>query len=205
MMGYWAQRYVWHLDQIPALLAAIRGSVIPLKAARYDSDRVSGGGDAARLPFKVEAMDDADELWALLVLYAGEVVSLIGGSSPSVLRGWSWSTREVAGVPAGVGAVDILSASAEVVRWLCDRVETIAGLSGLEDSEDQLFARVRGLRQAYRLAVHPARSRRRRCLHCGEAGVVGSWETVGGREVGRLWCVVCGTDVDLAVLVGAAS
>jgi hypothetical protein len=204
-MDRWSQRYVWHLDQIPALLAAMRGAVVPLKSSRYDSDRVSGGGDSARLPFRVDAMDDADELWALLVLYAGEVVSLIGGSSPAVLRGWSWSTCEVAGVPAGVGAVDLLGASSEVVRWLCDRVEAIAALSGLEDSEDQLFGRVRSLRQAYRLASHTPRARRRRCLRCGSAGVVGAWETVAGREVGRLWCVVCGSEAEAPALVGAAS
>lgn len=190
----WVRRYRWHMEAIPELLQLARGGVVPLRAVQY-GERVSGGSDVRRLPFSADAVDDADNLWALLVLYAREVSELLGGSSPFVIRSRVWSTREAQGLPPNLSPAGAWALGDEVARWLADRALSIAEYAQLADSEEHLFAAVRALRSRYGLDDR-VRTRRRLCTVCGAHGVVASYSDVGGVEYSRVWCVACGHEVE---------
>lgn len=195
----WVRRYRWHVGAIPELLMLGRQSVVPLRAVSY-GERVQGGGDVRRLPLNGDAVDEADLLWALLVIYAREVAYKIGGSSPSVIRGSVWSTDEPQGLPPGLSGSGAYALGEIVTSWLIPRALTIAQYAELQDTEEHLFGHVRSLRTRH--GLHTAQGERRRfCDVCARHTVVAAFQDVKlGEdewiEFSRVWCVHCGHEVE---------
>jgi hypothetical protein len=192
MTDKWVARYRWHMQSIPGLIQVCReSSTGRVQAFQYDRPRISGSGDDAPLPFEAQGADDADQLWAQLVLYATEVAEKIGGSSPHVLRTAVWCTSEAQGFRAGVSGTTAALLAADVTTWLVDRAELIGTLD-LDDAEEVLFSQVRALRRQYGLEDRPGVNRRYRCPLCRYPGVVATWADVAGREVCQVSCLTCG-------------
>ena len=199
MSDAWTRRYRFHLESIPELIAVARSRVVPLAAARYDSEKVSGGGKDGHVPFAVDAMDDADLLWSLLIIYAREVAYLIGGKAPGVLTDTAWETAgDVAGIRARRTATIAAAEARLITNWLVHRSAEIAVHAQLADSEDHLFTIVRSLRLHYGIEERP-RSNARRCATCGARKVVVVYATVAGMEAHLVQCTDCGASGKEAV------
>lgn len=199
----WVRRYRWHIGAIPELMLLTRQALVPLKAQAL-SERVQGGGDVRRLPMNGDAVDEADLLWALLVLYAREVAYKLGGSSPEVIRNAVWSSdAEPQGLPPGLTGSAAYALAEMVTSWLIPRALSIAEFAELADTEDHLFGYVRSLRSRY--GVHTAEGERRRfCDVCGRHGVVAGFTEKAGIEFSRVWCTHCGHEVEGVTRVGDA-
>lgn len=178
----WVHRYTWHLDRLPPLLQQMRDQVTPLGATRLDIPRVSGGGMKDTLPMRVDAADDAQELWGLLYDYAHAVMARIGEQPATVFF------RFVA-----VDPNQAWRTSYELVAWLLDddRLARIVEHHDLAELEEQLFREVRKGGTRYGLA--PSRHDRKRvCTLCGERAVVATWVDEGAGTVGIARCGRCG-------------
>jgi hypothetical protein len=190
----WVQRWTWHLDQVPGLLEMMRAEAVPLAAFDYQAVRVQTSRDGAPMPFRVDAIDGSDDLWAALVQYADNVQDLMPSPLaplPAVAR---WNSRgEIAGIRS---MSDVRRDAMLVVGWLVDRVHWIAPLEQLGDTEDHLFAQVRAAHARYGDAsiIVPGRprSKARRCKVCGAAAVV---PKLVGRDIVHA-CQDCGTVAD---------
>lgn len=174
----WTERYSWHLDLVPGLLEFMRDEAprISSDSRRYGAERISSSRDGAPLPFSTDALDGADELWAALVQYAENVDDLMQTHAPLVLSPLPavsrWRARgEAQGIRVGA---DVRGDAFAIVAWLVDRVQWIAPLTQLEDSEDFLFKLVRQLRARYLGDATPRKPQRRLCELCrvGEVVVV---------------------------------
>ncbi|MDF2916610.1 MAG: hypothetical protein K0S70_827 [Microbacterium sp.] len=195
----WIERYSWHLDLVPGLLEFMRDEVprISSDSRRYGAERVSSSRDGAPLPFSAEVLDGADELWAALVQYAENVDDLLQRHAPLILAPLPvvsrWRARgEAQGIRLGA---DVRRDSFAIVAWLVERVQWIAPLEQLEDSESFLFAMIRQLRNRY-LGGTPRRRTRepdicRLCL-TGEVVVTFVDEPLSteGKRVAK--CTLCG-------------
>lgn len=185
----WQERYEQHLDQVPQLLEVLRDGVNPLKAARIDTERVSGGGGAAPLPFRADPMDDCDDVWAALVEYVGEVAERLQETAPGA-TGASWAASgNVRGIGAGVSGDQAYKAGFVLIAWLIDRAEKVRDLH-LVDTEQHLFGLIRKLVKRYVDAPPIERPAHRRfCSVCGEKAVLVDW-VLG--DSGEAVCRVCG-------------
>lgn len=184
----WVERFEQHLDQLPVLLEVLRDGVNPLKAAGL-SERVSGGGGEAPLPFRADPMDDCDDVWAALVEYIGEVAERLQEAAPGA-TGASWATSgNVRGIGAGVSGDRAYKAGFVLIAWLIDRAENVRDLH-LVDSEQHLFGLIRKLVKRYVDAPPIERPAHRRfCGVCGEKAVLVDW-VLG--DAGEASCRVCG-------------
>lgn len=184
----WTERYEQHLDQIPVILETLRDQAHPLKAGLL-SERVSGGGGEAPLPFRSDPVDDCDDLWAALVEYIGEVAERLQEPSPGA-AGASWATSNgVRGIGAGVSGDQAYKAGFVLIAWVIDRAPRVYELQ-LTDSEDHLFGLIRKLARRYVDAPPIERpAHRRMCGVCGEKAVWVDW-MLG--DSGEAVCGVCG-------------
>ncbi|GGH34069.1 hypothetical protein [Microbacterium album] len=192
----WTKRYEWHLDHVPGLLELMRDSTprISSDSARYGKERTSSSREAP-VPFSIDAVDDADDLWGALAAYTLEVAELLGEHPPHVLRASWWRAGQVQGIRAAADARKARSDAFEVVAWLVDRETLIAAETGLQDSEEHLFALVRKSRARWQAAPRARSARPRPCHVCGEVAVLIDWMDVPGGigpalPVGR--CSRCG-------------
>lgn len=195
----WIERYTSHLDVVPGLLEFMRNEVprISSDSRRYGAERVSSSRDGSPLPFSADVLDGADELWAALVQYAENVDDLLQRHAPKILAPLPvvsrWRARgEAQGIRIGA---DVRRDSFAIVAWLVDRVEWIAPLEQLEDSESFLFAMVRQLRNRY--LGGPVRRRTREpdiCRLCLTGEVVVTYvEAPLSTEAQRVAkCTLCG-------------
>lgn len=194
----WIERYTWHLDQVPGLLEAMRAEVVPLGATRYDAVRVDVSRDGSPVPFRVEVMDSVDELWAALVLYAENVDELLAATAPLMLAPLPlvgrWRVRsDVGGLRP---STDARREAFAIVAWLIDRIDWIAPLEQLGDSEDHLFRLIRSLRARY-VSRPIRRARPRPCQLCGEGEVVVRFADDGSPKGARVaHCDVCGEEFE---------
>lgn len=190
----WLRRYEWHLDQIPPLVEAMRLAVYPLGAMVYDRVRVDVSRDGSPLPLREGAVDDADDLWAELVQYTANVVDLLGVPWRSPLRR-SWRSRgDVAGMRADADPLSARREAMEIVGWLVDAAPTVVGFAELAESEESLFARIRGARARYTVAT-VRRAAPRLCGVCGERAVRVSWvDGLDGspKPIQVVACSLCG-------------
>lgn len=183
----WIERYEQMLDQVPQLLETMRDQMNPLKAAGL-SERVSGGGGAAPMPFREAQADDCDDLWAALVEYVGEVAERLQETTPGA-TGASWGVSgNIRGIGAGVSGDRAYKAGFVLIAWCIDRAEKIQAL-GLRDTEEHLFSLIRKLQARYTVPPIERPSRRRQCTVCGEFAVVVDW-VLGG--TGEAVCRTCG-------------
>lgn len=184
----WVERFEQHLDQLPVLLETMRDHAHPLKAAGL-SERVSGGGGEAPLPFRADPVDDCDDLWAALVEYIGEVAERLQETSPAAV-GASWaSSNGVRGIGAGASGDQAYKAGYALIAWLIDRAPRVRDLH-LDDTEQHLFGLIRKLSRRYVEAPPIERPEHRRlCTVCGEKAVLTDW-VLG--DAGEASCRVCG-------------
>lgn len=184
----WRDRFEQHLDQIPQLLEVMREARVPIAAARTDSERVSGGGGAAPLPFREDVVDDCDDLWCALVEYIGEVSERLQDPAPGAV-GATWALDgNPLGLPSWITGDLAYKAGFALIAWLIDRASEVHELQ-MRDSEQHLFEMIRRLVSGYTIPPIERPSRRRRCTSCGEAAVVVDW-VLGG--TGEAVCRTCG-------------
>ncbi|MFJ4174023.1 hypothetical protein [Microbacterium sp. NPDC089696] len=189
----WVRRFEWHLDQLPGILEVLRADSSGLKAARL-SERVSGGGGPARLPFNVDLVDTTDDLWAAVIEYTSEVAERLGETVTDAVT-WRRSGAAV-GLSSAVTGYQARVLAFAVVRWLTERSEEISGLP-MNDAEDHLFGMIRRLRVQYMLPPVERPSRRRTCEACGERAVAAEWVSDAlGRGVLVVECRDCGESYD---------
>lgn len=193
----WVERYEWHLGLVPGLLDAMRDDVprISSDSRRYGAERVSSSRDGAPLPFNADTLDSADELWAALVQYAENVDELLATEAPLVLATLPsvgrWRAR---GEAQGIRSTgDVRRDAFAIVGWLIDRVDWIAPLPVLEESEDFLFTLIRRHRARY-LGTPARRESRRLCPLCRTGEVVVTFVeaplSTKGERVAK--CSLCG-------------
>lgn len=183
----WVHRFEAHLDQVPPLVEFLRGHMLPLKAGAL-AERVTGGGGAAPVPFRLDPVDDADDLWAALIEYAGEIAEHLETALP-VNGSDVWASNgAVQGIPAHLGPNGARRVTFLMIGWLIDRAPRIRPL-GLDDSEGHLFALIRKLSARYLVPPVDRPARRRVCSVCGEQAVVVAW-LLGG--TGEAECRTCG-------------
>lgn len=177
----WLAQYEWHLDQVPVLIETMRSAVSPLRAQTLEA-KVSGGGYRDYAPLDLDAVDDSDTLWGLLVEYFDAVILAIGFAPQRMI------VRILPNDPL-VGRSEAL----RVVGWLIERVEMIVDHEHLSEIEGRLFARIRRARGVYRTAGTPRRAQPRRCNTCGERAVLVDWVTTeSGRSSQVGLCKSCG-------------
>lgn len=193
----WVERYEWHLGLVPGLLDVMRDDVprISSDSRRYGAERVSSSRDGAPLPFNADTLDNADELWAALVQYAENVDELLATEAPLVLAPLPvvdrWRARgEVQGIRT---TGDVRRDAFAIVGWLIDRVDWIAPLPVLEESEDFLFTLIRRHRSRY-LGNPARRESRRLCPLCRTGEVVVTFVeaplSTKGERIAK--CSLCG-------------
>ncbi|MBS0231766.1 MAG: hypothetical protein JSS52_11495 [Proteobacteria bacterium] len=183
----WVQRFEAHLDQVPVLIEFLRGHRVPLQAGSLN-ERVTGGGGEAPVPFRLDPVDDADDLWAALIEYTTEVGERLHMPLPhSGNEIWRANTI-VQGIPAHLGANGARRAVFPIVAWLIDHAPRIHPLE-LTDSEDHLFTLIRNLSARYVVPPIDRPAHRRVCTVCGEQAVRVAW-LLGG--TGEAECGTCG-------------
>ena len=131
--------------------------------------RVSGSSEQARLPLRVEPADDADLLYASLVIFARVVAQQIGGSSPRALRKRMWTGKtEPQGLPLCTPS-EAFSLTTEIIQWLEAGTHQIAHDPELNDEPEELLALIRKMRSRYPRAEPKFKAYRLRpCPVCGE-------------------------------------
>ncbi|WP_105567143.1 hypothetical protein [Microbacterium halophytorum] len=204
----WAERLRWHLGEIPTLMGAILALRVPLRAARYDREVVSGSGaDGSPAPLNVEAIDDADDLWRELARFGatvegwfeelGEWDEHAGVIAVSAMPGMTSIFRGhlVAGVHVSLDEATAYDEASDVTQWIGRRADLISGRDDLRVEAERLCVLVRKLRSRYLVdRVQRSRPLRRQCRTCGEVAVVVEWAELVSRTkahgVGR--CTACG-------------
>lgn len=105
------------LDKAPALVSHIRSLVIPAGAGAQDGTPRAPKADPP-LPFRADAMDDADSLFATLVDWS-ETWLRVMPVIPCEVRPWRIRYGEDAsGMPANVTAAGSYVITDLVCRWL---------------------------------------------------------------------------------------
>lgn len=142
--------FIWHIRQVPFQLAHMRTlAESTLQARATGAGKITGTKEVDRLPFRVDPADDADQLWAELVIFGREVAERIGGASPRPLRAGNWAGRdEPQGLPVCTPS-EAFSLAAEVIQWMEASAHQIVHDETLGDSPDHLAATVRRMRARY--------------------------------------------------------
>lgn len=178
--------YAYMLAQVPVIIAHLRDSMIPLAGTDYDRTRVDGTKEQP-LPFRIQPMQDADELWAALTDYGNEIARHIHPSPYALLTKLRASTQWH----------DAGDAAHTITAWLIEHEERIAQLPD-DDAREQsalgLFPLIGQLLGRYDITPRRLRVRRgRTCVICGEDAIYAEWE-IGrnGQVATTVQCTVCG-------------
>ena len=172
MTDTWIEAFTWHVQQLPYQLAHMRTiAEETLKAQDTSAVVVDSSGDKARLPYQVDAADDADELWVTLVLFAREVAERTGNPAPRPVRERMWQGRdEPQGLPVCTPE-QAHDAAQEITRWLTTCAHHIAYDPNLHDAPEDLIRVIRKMRNHYPQAEPRQRAYRPRPCPipaCGE-------------------------------------
>lgn len=178
-------RYAWMLTQVPVIIAHLRDMMLPLAATQYDRTRVDGTPEPA-LPFRIEPMQDADDLWAALTNYGNEIARHIR-PAPHAL-----TTR----LRASQQWHEAGDAAHTITAWLVHHEESIAELTedaATDIAAETLFALIGRLLAAHRIAPKRLRTYTRTCRICGEPSVYAEWALdARGALAQTEQCTVCG-------------
>ena len=177
----WSEWFAWHLRQAPFQILHMRElAENTISTQDTTAVRVSGSSEQARLPYRVDPADDADLLYATLVLFGREVAEKIGGASPRALRERMWRGRdEPQGLPL-CRPDEAIAMTTEIVTWLLACTHQIAHDNALHDAPDQLADVVRKMRGRYPRAEPAFKSYRPRpCPTCGERTIRTLWNVDG--------------------------
>lgn len=181
----------WHLAQVPFQILHMRElAEHTVRAQDTAAVVVDGSGEKTRLPFNASAADDADLLYATLVLFAQEVQERTGNPAPRPVRARQWRGRdEVQGLPS-CAPHEAFALSTEIVRYLTASAHQIAHDGGLHDAPEQLVAVIRKMRARYPRAEPEYKAYRPRpCTTCGERTVLPRW---GADGLAGARCDTCG-------------
>ncbi|WP_456285958.1 hypothetical protein M1D46_14995 [Microbacterium sp. JZ70] len=176
---------------MPGLIDVIHDGRVTLASSQTDKVVVSGSkADMNPLPFRLDSVDQADELWAALIEYTLEVADTLGTDRPHVLRATWFQRGNVAGIRAAATGRDVSWAASEVVGWLVTNMLAVAALDALRDSEEHLFElarKARGRHTITRPGAHaPAPCAATwRCSSIGRTSPVASDPPVPARPAGR--------------------
>lgn len=178
-------RYAWYMSQVPVIIGHLRDSMLPIQATSYDTTKVSGTREQP-LPFRIEPMEDADDLWAALVAYGNAIARHIQ-PAPHAL-----STR----LRASTQWYEAGEAAYTITAWLVYHEDRIASLELIELYRDEtdvaLFGSIGQLLAKYRITPNRLRSYTRECRVCGEAAVYAEWALGRDGDVGNTeQCTVC--------------
>ncbi|GAB2567400.1 hypothetical protein [Leucobacter ruminantium] len=174
----WSESFQWHVRQAPFQLLHMRELAENTVGAQdMEAVRVTGGSEKTRLPYRVDPADDADELYAILIIFGREVAEKIGGASPRALRERMWRGRdEPQGLPVCTPS-EAFTLAGEVVRWLEACTHQIAHDPTLHDAPDHLIDLIRDMRRRYPRAEPQFRAYRPRpCPTCGERTIYPTYE-----------------------------
>lgn len=173
----WTEWFTWHLRQAPFQLAHLRELTQTTIAAQDASAvKVAGGKDQAPLPYRVDPADDADLLYATLIIFGREVAEKIGGASPKPLRRRMWRGRdEPQGLPS-CSPGEAFSMSTEITLWLEACTHHIAHDETLNSAPDDLIDLIRKIRARYPRSSPKFKAYRPRpCPTCGERTILPTW------------------------------
>lgn len=178
----WSEWFRWHLDQAPFQILHMRELVeTTVRAQDTEAVRVSGGSDPARLPYNADPADDADALYAELILFAREVAEHTGAPAPRPVRGRYWQgANEPQGLPS-CRADEAFAWVSEIRTWLVAQLhhlEQIAADGKLGDSPEHLVETIREMRKRYPRAEPKFRAYRPRpcpATDCGERTIRPLW------------------------------
>ncbi|MEJ6490721.1 hypothetical protein PQI23_13425 [Leucobacter sp. USCH14] len=172
----WSGSFKWHLEQVPFQLMHMRELAENTLAAQDTSAVVvSGTSEKARLPYRVDPADDADLLYATLIIFGREVAEKIGGASPRTLRARMWSGRdEPQGLPLCTPS-EAFAMSTEIIRWLIACTHQIAHDETLNDAPESLIDLIREVRGRYPRAEPKFRAYQPRACVCGERTIRPLW------------------------------
>ena len=180
----------WHLRQVPFQVLHMRElTEHTVRAQDTAAVVVDGSGEKARLPFNASAADDADLLYATLVLFAQEVQERTGNPAPRPVRARQWRGRdEVQGLPS-CRPDEAFALTTEIVRYLIASAHQIAhGM--FNDAPEQLVATIRTMLARYPRAEPEFKAYRPRpCTTCGERTVLPRW---GADGLAGARCDTCG-------------
>ena len=169
----WPEWFTWHLRQTPHQIQHMRERAEQtVRAQDTSAVVVDGSSDKARLPYRVEPADDADELYTALVLFGREVAEKVGGAAPRPLRERMWHGRdEPQGLPVCTPS-EAYTLTSEIAVWLhsiLHELEWRTAAGDFGDSPDYLAALIRQMRARYPRAEPKYRAYRPRpCPTCGE-------------------------------------
>lgn len=187
----WSEHFIWHIRQIPFQIHHMRElTENTVSAQDPTADRVSGTSEKARLPYRVDPADDADLLYAALVIFARVVAQRIGGSSPRALRERMWNGRdEPQGLPLCTPS-EAFALASEITLWLEACAHQIAHDGELHDEPEYLTDLTRKYRARYPRAEPKFKAYRPRpCPTCGERTIEPLWG-INGLDGAR--CDNCG-------------
>lgn len=173
----WSEWFTWHIRQAPFQLMHMRELAESTIAAQDTSAvRVAGGKDTAPLPYRVDPADDADLLYATLILFGREVAEKIGGASPRALRARMWTGRdEPQGLPICTPG-EAFAHATEITLWLEACAHQIAHDNTLNSAPDDLCELIRRMRAKYPRAEPKFKAYRPRpCPVCGERTIEPIW------------------------------
>ncbi|WP_431800352.1 hypothetical protein [Microbacterium kunmingense] len=177
-------RYAWMLQQVPVIVAHLRDSMLPIAATDYDRTRVDGTRDQP-LPFRLEPMQDADDLWAALTAYGRDIAWHIQ-PSPHAL-----TTR----LNASQQWHEAGDAAYTITAWLTAHEERIATLEpdpARDTAADGLFLLISQLLNRYRITPRRLRSHPTRCVLCGNTAVHAEWTLNREGDIAQtVQCTVC--------------
>ncbi|UOQ58111.1 hypothetical protein MUN78_04495 [Leucobacter allii] len=196
----WGEWFRWHLDPVPFQLAHMRELAESTIAAQDTSAVVvSGSSEKARLPYRVDPADDADLLYATLIIFGREIAEKVGGASPRALRERMWTGRdEPQGLPLGTPS-DAFTLASEIILWLRSisrEIEHRTAAGELGDSPTDLVRVIREMRGRYPRAEAKFKAYRPRpcpATGCGEYTLYPIW---GPDGLHAIRCDTCGARWD---------
>ncbi|MFA5606635.1 MAG: hypothetical protein WDA07_05550 [Leucobacter sp.] len=177
----WTEWFTWHIEQAPFQLQYMRDlAENPIAAQDASAIKVRGGKDSAPLPYRVDPADDADELYAVLLIFGQDVAEKIGGASPRALRERIWRGQtEPQGLPVCTPH-EAFSLATEIILWLKACTHQIAHDPDLHDAPDHLIDLIRRMRARYPRSEPKFKAYRPRpCPTCGERTILPIWGSVG--------------------------
>lgn len=187
-----------HLNLVPDLILHMRDQAMPSLQAS-SGPAVQSSGEKARPPMRLEPVDDADELWAVLCSLAGYFAERTGQAPPPELArqrsalDW-WGIRTVQGVRS-VEPHEVYGDALVLVRFLRDRAWSLAVSPEYSVPVDELVDAIVEARRKYPNAPAPMTAKHR-CPVCGQHGVEPRYSEKG--DLLGLLCWACGASKDLS-------
>lgn len=179
------------LEIIPDLMANMRAKIVGSATQDLSRERVSGSGDGAPAPLRIDPLDASDSLFAKLVSWTELFGGKLGHAQPSVAV-WM-NMREAQGSkPVTVEKAHELASS--LVQWYLVRLNAIAATDIAGEFHDDLcygWEDARGvfaLNAAYGVELPQRKADKRECPVCGHVEVFVAWPSSFNPDI----MVLCG-------------